>query len=89
MCQTGGYFDETYCQWLANCQTQNAWILREERGDSPDHRMPMIGVSKLRHVVDGVIAVTASTGGSIMELTLGSVMYCSVMLIFVKSVMLD
>lgn len=51
--------------------------------------MPMIGVSKLRHVVDGVIAVTASTGGSIMELTLGSVMYCSVMLIFVKRVMLD
>ena len=46
--------------------------------------MPMIGVSKLRHVVDGVIAFTAFTGDSMMELTLAAVLYCVCMLTAVK-----
>ena len=51
--------------------------------------MPMIGVSKLRHVVDGVIAFTALTGHSMMELTLAAVLYCVCMLIAVKRIILS
>lgn len=51
--------------------------------------MPMIGVSKLRHVVDGVIAFTAITGDSMMELTVAAVLYSVFVLILVKSIVLN